>query len=257
MATADPVKSVTKVLDLLEHLGNANKPLSVSEMARATGINVSTAHRLLQTLVSRGYVEQRVDSRTYALGPRVMELGSAYVTSSDLVGASLPWLEELRDKIGETIHLAVLSEGDTVELCNAGGQQPVSVAMRVGRRDPAHCTAIGKVLLASLSEAELDAFLTRGPLVRRTPNSITSQKRLLEELTIVRMRGYAVDDEELATGLCCVSLPIAGPSGRVAAAISVAMPKARYNLRQVPNWVKLLEEAAGRISAALALSNGR
>lgn len=230
--------------------------MSVSEAARATGINVSTAHRLLQTLVTRGYVEQQLDSRNYALGPRLMELGSAYVTSSDLVGAALPQLEQLRDTIGETIHLAILNEGDIVELCNASGRQPVSVSMRAGRRDPAHCTAIGKVLLAHLSDDELDQLLAK-PLTRCTAASITDPRRLRQELMVVHERGYAIDDEELATGLCCVSVPIVGASQRVRAAISVAMPRVRFKARQIPRWVRMLEAGAARISTAIAVSNGR
>ena len=253
MATASPVRSVLKVLDLLEHLGSAGQPISVSDAARATGINVSTAHRLLQTLLNRGYVEQS-PSRSYGLGPRLMELGSAYVTSNDLVGAALPRLQELRDAIGETIHLAILDGGEIVELCNASGQQPVSVSMRAGRRDPAHCTAIGKVLLAHLPDEKLDALLGQ-PLVGRTSASITDASRLRDELAMVRRRGYAIDDQELALALCCVSVPIFVGSGRVIAAISVAMPKARFKARQVASWVDQLEQAGGRISRALALSN--
>ena len=150
------VKSVAKVLDILECLGAGRRPMSVSEVARATSINVSTAHRLLQTLARRGYIEQRAETRNYALGPRLLELGSAYAGNQDLLRGGPPHLEALRDQVQETIHLGILSDGDVVEICNAGGGQPVSVSMKTGRRDPAHCTAIGKVLLAALPEAEVD-----------------------------------------------------------------------------------------------------
>lgn len=255
-ADAGSVKSVTKVLDILECLGAGRRPMSVSEVARATSINVSTAHRLLQTLARRGYIEQRAETRSYALGPRLLELGSAYAGNQDLLRAALPHLEALRDQVHETIHLGILSGGDVVEICNASGGQPVSVSMKTGRRDPAHCTAIGKVLLAALSAAELDRFFARGPLLRATQRSITSRARLAKEIESVRRNGYALDEGELADELCCVSVPIASASGRAIAGISIAMPKTRFKPQRVAAWVKLLNECGRRISAAVDPSHG-
>jgi IclR family KDG regulon transcriptional repressor len=248
-APSGTVKSVTKVLDILECLGAERRPMSVSEVARATSINVSTAHRLLQTLARRGYIEQRTETRSYALGPRLLELGNAYAGNQDLLRAALPHLEALRDQVHETIHLGILSERDVVEICNASGGQPVSVSMKTGRRDPAHCTAIGKVLLAALPEPELDRFFARGPLLRATARSITSRARLLKELESVRRNGYALDDGELADELCCVSVPVVAASGRAIAGISIAMPKMRFKSQRVPGWVRLLNETARRIAA--------
>jgi IclR family KDG regulon transcriptional repressor len=248
-AESGTVKSVTKVLDILECLGAERRPMSVSEVARATSINVSTAHRLLQTLARRGYIEQRAETRSYALGPRLLELGTAYAGNQDLLRAALPHLEALRDQVHETIHLGILSEGDVVEICNASGSQPVSVSMKTGRRDPAHCTAIGKVLLAALPEPELDRFFARGPLLRATSRSITGRARLLKELESARRNGYALDDGELAEELCCVSVPIVTASGRAIAGISIAMPKMRFKPQRVTSWVKLLNETARRIAA--------
>jgi IclR family KDG regulon transcriptional repressor len=251
------VKTVAKVLDILEHLGAAPRPLAVSEIAGSTQINVSTAHRLLQTLIRRGYAEQNPGTRTYALGPRLLELGSAYVGHHDLIGEALPRLEELRDTVGETIYLAIFNDGDNVEICTAGGHQAVSAGFRAGHREPANCTATGKVLLAFLPEKERDRFFERERLTGRTANSITDKAALFEELAQIRERRYALDTEELAHGLCCVAVPVRGPSARVSAAISIAMPKARFKPESVAGWVLLLNETAARISGALDLSGGR
>jgi DNA-binding IclR family transcriptional regulator len=250
------VKSVVKVLDILECLGAGRRPMSVSEVARATSINVSTAHRLLQTLARRGYIEQRAETRNYALGPRLLELGSAYAGNQDLLRAALPHLEALRDQVHETIHLGILSEGDVVEICNASGGQPVSVSMKTGRRDPAHCTAIGKVLLAALPAADLDRFFERGPLVRATARSITNRARLMKEIDRARSNGYALDDGELAEELCCVGAPVMGSSGRTIAGLSIAMPKMRFKPQRLAFWVKQLNETSRRIAAALGPSHG-
>ncbi|MET0442616.1 MAG: helix-turn-helix domain-containing protein, partial [Casimicrobiaceae bacterium] len=115
----DAVKSVSKVLDILEHLGTARGPVSVSDMARATGFNVSTAFRQLQTLVQRGYIEQDAGHRSYVMGPRLYQLASAYLKGSDLAAIARPHLEALRDVVGETIYLVILSHGEIVQLAKA------------------------------------------------------------------------------------------------------------------------------------------
>lgn len=245
---------MAKVLDLLEHVAAAGRPVSVSELAAMTGFNVSTAHRLMQTLVRRSYVEQDPTTKAYVLGPRLLELGSAYTRSLDLIGAARPRIEELRDLAGETVHLAILSGRDVVEICTAAGRQAVTVAMGAGRRDPAHCTATGKVLLASQSESEIERFFAAGPLNAATPKSITTRKAFLAELQRARKAGYAIDDEELCADVCCVGVPILNRSGRPMAALSLAMPKARFRAGNVESFVKMLRDSSVRISSSLALS---
>ena len=250
---AGAVRSVVKVLDILEHLGGAGRPVSLSDVARATGFNVSTTHRLLQTLAHRGYVEQRSDTRGYALGPRLVDLGSAYVAGQDLVGVARPHLEALRDAVGETVHLAVYDGGDILEICHAAGQQVVSVSFRTGRRDPAHCTALGKALLAFLPEPELATFFARGDMEKRTRHTITDKAALRAALERVRADGYALDEEELADDLCCLGMPLRDSRRRVVAALSIAMPKARFRVDRVSEWVGRMNEMAGRISRGLGL----
>jgi len=248
------VKTVAKVLDLLEHVAAAKRAVSISELAVMTRINVSTAHRLMQTLARRNYVEQDPATRAYRLGPRVLELGSAYAGSLDLIGAARPRIEELRDRAGETVHLAILSDRDVVEICTAASRQVVTVSRGTGRRDPAHCTATGKVLLAFLPPGELERFFATGPLQKLTPQSITDRDELIAELERVRKNGYAIDNEELCADLCCIGVPVRNPSGRTAAALSLAMPKVRFHSRKVSEWVEMLTETSARISSALALS---
>jgi DNA-binding IclR family transcriptional regulator len=248
------VKTVAKVLDLLDHVAAAGRPVTVSELAAATGFNVSTAHRLMQTLARRNYVEQDPTSRAYSLGSRLLELGVAYAGNLDLVGAARPRIEALRDLSGETVHLAILAERDVVEICTAAGRHAVTVSRGAGRRDPAHCTATGKVLLASLAPEEVERFLAHGPLRAATSRSITDPNVFLAELQRVREGGYAVDDEELCEDVCCVGVAIRNRSDRAIAAVSLAMPKARFHAGKVHSWVQMLEETAGQISRALALS---
>lgn len=232
------------MLDILEHLGHAGRPVGISDLARATSLHVSTAHRLLRTLSNRGYVEQRPETRRYALGPRVFELGNAYVGGRDFVTLARPRIETLRESVGETIHLGVLSDGDVVEVCSALSQKPVGVSVRTGWRDPAHCSAVGKVILAYLPDEERRAYLGRKTLEKRTARTITSRRALEAELMKVRAQGYAVDDEELAEDLCCIAVPLLDASGRAFAGISAAMPKARFRQDRIAGLIHLLGETA-------------
>jgi DNA-binding IclR family transcriptional regulator len=242
------------MLDILEHLGASQRAVSVSDIARATGFNVSTAFRQLQTLVARGYVEQDLGHLTYALGPRFYQLASGYLKGKDLAALARPHLEALRDVVGETAYLVILSQGEIVQLGKADGQQVVSASIRSSQREPAYCTATGKVLLSGLAPEALDRYLASVRLQPYTPQTITSRTVLKRELATVRKQGYALDLEEYAENLCCVSVPVRDPhSGSIIAAISLAMPKLRFRRGHVPRWRGLLDEKAALISPQLAL----
>jgi DNA-binding IclR family transcriptional regulator len=250
------IKSVGKVLDILEFLADARRPVGVSEVARAVNFHVSTAHRLLRTLASRGYVDQDDALRQYVLGPRLLALSGAYRGSGMLLQVARPELERLRDAIGETIHLGVYRDRRVIEVASARSRQPVSVTQGAGFQDPAHCSALGKVLLAHLPADELTNLLAAGPLERRTPRSITRKPELLRALEAVRRDGFAVDEEELASDLCCLAVPVADASGRVIAALSVAMPKSRFRGGAIRRWSQALADAAARIGERLVPGGG-
>src|SRR5262245_37302695 len=250
----DAVKSVAKVLAILEHLGAARRPMSGSDIARATGFNVSTAFRLVQTLVARGYVEQEPGHRSYVLGPRLYQLAAAYLKGNDLATLARPHLEALRDVVGETVYLVILSQGELVQLCKADGQHGVSASVLPVQREPAYCTATGKVLLSGLPPEAFGKYLASVRFHAYTTQTITSRARLEREIEFVRAQGYALDVEEYAENLCCVSVPVRDPaSGSIAAAVSVAMPKLRFKRTLVPRWRALLDEKAGLISPQLGL----
>jgi len=249
-AGAGGIKSVAKVLDILEYLADAGRPVGASEVARAVGFHVSTTHRLLRTLAARGYVDQHAAQRSFVLGPQLHALGSAYAGGAGLVQVARPELEALRDAMGETIHLGIYRNGEVLEVASAGGPQPVSVSLGAGRRDPAHCTALGKVLLASLDPEALAMFLRR-PLERRTPRSLTRKADVLKAIQATREQGYGTDEEELAADMCCVAVPVQDPARHVVAALSIAMPKSRYRSGRVAVWVKALAAAAARIGGRL------
>jgi IclR family transcriptional regulator, KDG regulon repressor len=251
------VKTVAKVLDILEHLGAARGPSIVSDVARATGFNVSTAFRLLQTLAARGYVEQQSGGRGYTLGPRIFQLGSSYLEGNNLASMVRPHIEALRDQLKETVYLTIFRQGENIQLCKADGQQVVSATVKSAAREPAYCTASGKVLLSGLAEDELARYMATVRFQAQTPQTITSKPQLLREVETVRGQGYALDLEEFAKDLCCASVPVHHPAdGTVLAAISVAMPKARFKKSALPGWIARLQETSAVISQHLGLAPG-
>ena len=252
------VKSITKVLDILEHLGSSRRVVSVSDLARATRINVSTAYRLLQTLMARGYVVQEQSNRGYVIGPRFFQLGSAYLEGSDLASIARPYLETLRDAVHETAYLVTFNQGEIVQLCKSDGQQAVSASARSRVREPAYCTATGKVLLSGLEAGELKKYLERTQLRAHTPQTQINKSRLLREIEKVRQVGFALDVEEFVPNLCCVAVPVRdGEAGNVVAAISIAMPKMRFKRTHVPRWCTHLRDNAALISQQLGLMDTR
>jgi DNA-binding IclR family transcriptional regulator len=154
----------------------------------------------------------------------------------------------LRDRVNETVHLAIYTHGEVMELAKVSGGRATSVAARPGTRYPAYCTALGKVLLAHLPPEEFNGFLAQRRLLRHTPRTISTLTRLRGELQTVAKRGYALDRGEMEEDLYCVGVPVRGPDGRVRAALSVAMPKMRFHAARVPIWVKLLQQASLDIS---------
>lgn len=253
-AGPEEVKSVAKVLDILDHLGAARGPVSVSDVARATGLNVSTAFRQLQTLVSRGFVEQDASHRGYVMGPRLYQLASAYLKGNDLAALARPHLEALRDAVGETAYLVILRQHEIVQLGKADGQHVVSASIRTAQREPAYCTATGKVLLSGLAPEALAHYLDTVETTAYTPNTITGRVALEREIAAVRKQGYGLDVEEYAENLCCISVPVREPGeGAIVAAMSIAMPKIRFKRSRVAHWRGLLEERAALLSPQVAL----
>ena len=204
--------------------------------------------------MSRGYVEQERDNRGWTLGPQFFQMGTAYLQGSDLAAIARPHLEALRDAVGETAYLVIFSQGEIVQLGKADGKQAVSATIRSMVREPAYCTATGKVLLSGLPADELEKYLERVQLQAFTPQTVTSKAQLRREIAKVRENGFAVDTEEYVPNLCCVSVPVRARGGSASvAAISIAMPKTRFKKSLVPHWCEQLREKADFITQQLGL----
>jgi IclR family acetate operon transcriptional repressor len=208
---------------------------------------VSSIHRLVRTLVARGYVRQ-MPSRRYVLGPRLIHLGE--VASQALAALARPHLTRLVDAVGETANLAMLDGDRVVYAAQVPSRHSMRMFTEVGRRVHLHCTGVGKVLLAGLPEDGARNVLTRAGMPAHTRRTLTDANALLDQLRRVAAQGYAVDDGEQEAGVRCVAVPV--PRSVPAAAISVSGPEGRLALEAVPRIASLLRSAAAALAAELA-----
>lgn len=248
MATLQTVQKIGPVLDLF----TVQRPeWGVSEVAAAIEVPRSSAHALLSSLVDTGLLQCRARGR-YRLGWRVVELGETLRGSTDLRGCAAPALERLVEKYGETTHLAVMDRWNVLYVDKVLGNHNITVqGARVGTRLDAHSTAVGKVLLAPLEEAELRRYLALRPLRRLTGTTTTDPRALAATLAGVRTSGVAVDLGETVGEVHCVAAPVRDDLGSVVAAVSMSVPATRFAQRR-PHLERAVVTAAHEVTRALA-----
>ena len=244
--SSNGVQSVERAFELLEVLADAGGELSLSQIAASSALPMPTIHRIMRTLVNRGYVRQ-LPSRRYALGPRLINLGES---ASGMLGDwARPWLSDLVESLGETANLSMLDGDRATYVAQVPSRHSMRMFTEVGRRVHLHCTGVGKALLAQLDDATVAELLRSAGMPAQTPHTITDPFRLLEEIRFDRQRGYPVDDGEQEIGVRCVAVP--APGGPSAIAISISGPTARMTPELVERAVPLLHAAANGLSADL------
>lgn len=252
------VQSVDRALKLLDILIDKKEAISLSEISEIADLNISTTHRLLNTLVQRGFVTQTEESSKYKLGYRLFEIAGILEDQINLKRIVRPYLEEIVDECNETANLVVLDGAEVVYIDQVESTNMMRMFAQVGSKGPAHSLGSGKALLAYLSEAELDRLLNELELKEFTENTITDSEQLKEHLKEIREQGYAVDDEEMEEGVCCAAAPIRNRDGKVIAAISVSGPNIRIDDQFLyQELVPLVKEQAEKISRKLKELNIR
>ncbi len=243
------VQSVDRTLDVLEALSTRRTPTGISDLAHHVGLHVSTVHRLLATLVDRGYVRQDPDSSRYHLGSRIFALASAADIHLDLRLVARPFLERLMRIAGETANLVTYGEGEVVYLEQVESMHLVKMFTQPGMRAPLYCTASGKLFLAFGGDAP--KAMLKEPLTRHTANTITSLPALDAQLRQIRRDGYAIDNEEMEEGVRCLAVPIFDRRGDLCGALSISGPTTRMTPARVTTIVNQVRDVAKELSRQL------
>lgn len=243
--------AVEKALDILYFLAEKEAPLTIREIAKHLNLSKSTVSRILLTLASRDFAQKDELTKRYELGTGILKLARVLLDHMDLRKVARPVLENLRDKANETVFLAVLRKGEVIYLDRVDSQQSVVLDGKIGERVPAHCTALGKAIMAFLPEDELDNLILMNDLQKFTENTLTEPEKLKEELRNVAHQGYAVDNEESIAHVRCVGAPIFDNEGNVAASITLAGPSFRITNKRIPALARFIKEATRAISKSL------
>ena len=247
------IQVIERMMSLLDVLANTPEPATLKMLSQATGLHPSTAHRILAVMAHSRLVE-RHDASTYALGIRLLELGSIVKSRISIRETALPFMQSLHETIGEAVNLGIRNDDEIVYVeRTSSGRSLVRVVYLVGARAPLHLTSLGKLFLAADSSDEIQAYASRTGLPGKTPHSLTDLSALEKELKKVRQCDLAYDNEEAEIGLRCVASSIRNEEGSIVAGLSISAPTDRHN----PAWGNQLMEAAENISRALGYSSSQ
>ncbi|MGX9147047.1 IclR family transcriptional regulator domain-containing protein [Mesorhizobium sp. 128a] len=227
----DHVGSLERGLAVMEILARHPAGLTLTEMAEEAGLTRAGARRFLLTLTATGYATQA--GRLFSLSPRLLTVVRTWLGGASLWTFAAPIMRELAGQFNEACNAAVLSGEEVVYVARIPGRRILSVSLDVGTRLPAHCTSMGRVLLAGLGADELKSFLAGARIERRTPKTITSRAALGKAIDVARVDGFAIVDEELELGLRSIAVPIADRSGRTVAAINMSTQSARFSVAEM------------------------
>jgi IclR family transcriptional regulator, pca regulon regulatory protein len=239
----DFVASLEKGLAVIEAFDASRPRLTLTDVAKLTGITRAAARRYLRTLTKLNYAD--FDGRYFSLSPRILRLGYAYLSSTSLSLRLQPFLEKISEETGESSSAAVLDGDDIVYIARSATRRIMSIGLGVGSRLPAYCTSLGRAILAYQSPGEIEAYLERVKLEPKTPKTITRKSDLLAALEAVRRQGFALIDEELEFGLRSIAVPLIQKDGKVTIALNISAQVARASAEEMQDrFLPPLREAS-------------
>lgn len=244
------VQSLDRALDILEALGSEQEGLGVTEIADRVDLHKSTVHRLLSTLLERGYVEKN-EKGSYHIGLKLIEVVSIYINSLELQTEARPYVAQISTDLGLTAHLGVLEGDQVIYIERMDMYSGVKLYSQIGLRVHAYCSSLGKCLLSNFSKEELDRIMKDCSFNKFTPNTISSLEELHRDLKEVRLRGYGMDDQEFDMNNRCIGAPIYDYRGEIIAAISASGHPSLLTQERVPSVANYVMEKARDISRSM------
>lgn len=248
--SADFVRSLARGLSVIKAFDRFTPAMTLSDVARKTGLPRAAAGRFLKTLVTLEYAS--FDGREYRLRPRVLELGMAYFSSYSFIEIANPILEAAAKRAEEPCSMGVLDGTELVYVARHTANRMMSISIALGNRYPATSTSLGRVLLGGLSDAELDALLDKVDIRQVTPLTVTDKRKLREMIVKGRSDGYCTADGQLEVGIRSIAVPARGRDGKIIAAINMGVPATRHTMESlVGQLLPILRDAAAEIEFAI------
>jgi DNA-binding IclR family transcriptional regulator len=246
MSEKNPVQSAGRIFSVLELLAQSG-PMGVTELSKSLGLNKSTVHRLLASLIAMDYVKKENDSDKYRLTFKILALGEALLDKVDIVLVARPYLQQLVELSGETVHLVQREGTDMVYIDKVESQvSSVRMVSRIGVGKPLYCTAVGKAMLAELDDLEVKKIWDDSKIEKLTPKTIVDFEEFVKELNDIRQKGYALDNEENEIGVRCIAACIKNYKGKAENAFSISAPIIRMSDERIEELaaevIKMKEE---------------
>ena len=243
------VQSLARAFAIMEEIARNRDGIGLADLSKRVGLHNSTTFHLVKTLVSLGYVRQMMDSKRYRIGRPLFALAASALDEVEMVSLATPILEDLSRETGESAHFSVRMDDAVVVLARTGGKGAFQLNDRAGAVRPAHCTALGKIMLATLPVDQFEQYLARADLKAFTPKSITAAEPLRREIAEVRRTGLAIDDGEFDAEVRCAAVPVRDFSGQVIGAVGISGPVWRLSIEALQKRTRAVRAAADRLSA--------
>ncbi|CTQ56485.1 Transcriptional regulator KdgR [Roseibium album] len=243
--------TVGKALDVLDQVAAKGKPVRFSELLSESSHPKATLYRFLQTLLRQGMLAYDDNQQTYSLGIRLVRLAHAAWSQSSIAPIARPFVKELSEVVGETVHLAQLDGGQVLYVDKRNAADPIDMYSQAGKIGPGYCTGVGKALMAYQDPAELDEVIKKQSFYKYTEATLITEDALRADLEIIRKEGVAFDREEHEPGIICIAAPILSSTGRPIGALSITTSTLRNNLEGLKEVRPALLDAASKIAAAV------
>ena len=242
------ISSLARGLAVLEAFTKEKKILNLTEISNQTGINKTAVQRLTFTLQQLGYIE-RDENKAFRLGPGSFSIGLAAFRNYEIREFAYPYLKNLSEKIGQTVNLSILDRNEIVVIERFEVRKIIDYHLQVGSRLPAHCTSAGKAILAFIPKEKKDKFVDNMAFESFTEHTITKKARFIKELELVKKRGYALSNQELALGSRTIGAPIKSINGSAIAAVSISVNASLFTIKQIENeFADLIVGLAQKVS---------
>jgi IclR family transcriptional regulator, acetate operon repressor len=246
-----------KAFSILEIIAAGRQPMTMAEIVRTSGLTKPTAHRITTVLADMGFIERDTLKRGFVEGPRLIKL------SLDTLGSAAPRtlrhaiLRSISEQVGETCNFGILVGSEVLYLDRVEAKWPLGLRLEAGSRVPAHCTAIGKLLLSQLPLRERQQTIAAMPLARYTGRTLTDPQQLTAALDKIAVTRIGIDDKEFIDGVVCIAVPVTADNGQVVGCIAISAPEARVPLEQAMKFVPRMRDAAARLGSTFKIADAK